>query len=164
MLIEALEVPASPEEAAENRSKFATKSKTEWKRNKVHKDVVCPSGSVIDIQIPNLTQMLEAGEIPNELVDVATAAATSGEAPDAASLIEFAKLQRHLVAKTVVRPTITADDVPDLPPEDIDFLNDIANRRRDVDAVGNQIAGLDTVAKYATFRDQSDSDEDVLYG
>ena len=159
-----LEVPESLEAAAENRAKLRTKNKTEWKKRKVHTDVVCPSSAVVDIQLPNLTQMLESGEIPNELVDIATAAQTTGSDPSPDALIEFAKLQRHLIAKTVVRPEITPEDVTDLPPEDVEFLSDIANRRRDVDAVGNQIAGLDTVAKYANFRDKPDSDEDVLYG
>lgn len=159
-----LEVPNSPESAAKNRTKLATKTKTEWKKKRVHKDIVCPSGAVIDIQLPNLSQMLEAGELPNELVDIATASVSTGDSPDAEALVEFAKLQRYLIAKTVVRPEITPEDVVDLPPEDTEFISDIANRRRDIDAVGNQIAGLDTVAQYATFRDESDSDEDVLYG
>ena len=163
-MTDTLEVPKSFEEAEKNRAAFATKNKTEWKKRKLHKNVVCPSGAVIDIEIPDLTDMLESGEIPNDLVDVATATASSGTAPDADAMKKLAAMQRHLIAKTVVRPAITPEDVRDLPPEDRDFINDVANRRRDIDAVGNQIAGLDTVAKYATFRDDSDSNEDVLYG
>lgn len=163
MTAASLAVPKSHEEAEKNRAKYATKTKTEWKKKRVHENVTCPSGAVVDIQIPNLTQMIESGEIPNELVDVATAAQTGAE-PDPDALKRLAELQRHLIAQTVVRPAITADDVSDLPSEDVEFLNDIANRRRDYDALGVNIAGLDTVAKYATFRDKHDSDEDVLYG
>lgn len=156
------EVPASEEEAAANREKM-TVSKSGWKKAAIHKGVVCPSGAVISIKLPNLPKLAESGEIPNELVDLATAAeqVTPGEVPKDV-LEKLSKLQDFLVAETVFEPKITPEEVSDLPYEDLTFLAELAHRRRDVDALGNQIAGLDALDKYATFRDDDDSDEASL--
>jgi hypothetical protein len=159
----ALEVPATPEDAEKNRESLQTKSKTAWKAQAVHKGVVLPSGAVIAVKVPNLAALAQAGEIPNELVDIATTSANAGgdEIP-ADALEKLAKLQDYLVAVTVVEPKITQEDVKDLPTEDITFITEIAYRQRDIDAVGNSISGLDRVSKYATFRDNHDGDEALL--
>ena len=68
-----LEVPTSEEEAEANRASL-TASKTAWKKSGVHRGVVCPSGTVISVRLPNLAELAEADAIPNELVDIATAA------------------------------------------------------------------------------------------
>lgn len=161
-MTDSLAVPTSEEEAHANREKL-TATKTAWKKAGVHSGVVCPSGVVISIKIPNLAKLAQSGEIPNELVDLATKA-ESGDidavTPDA--LAKLAELQNFLISQTVVEPKIAPADVADLPTEDLQFITEIAYRQRDVDAVGNQIAGLDKLATYATFRDQRLSDEALL--
>lgn len=156
------EVPASEEEAHANRVKM-TSSKAAWKRAATHDGIVCPSGAVISIKLPNLPKLAEAGEIPNELVDLATAAeqVTPGEVPKDV-LEKLSKLQDFLISETVVKPEVKPEEVSELPYEDLTFLAELAHRRRDVDALGNQIAGLDKLDKYATFRDLNDSDEVAL--
>lgn len=157
-----LEVPLSEEDAHANRVKL-TATKTAWKRAATHDGIVCPSGTVVSIKLPNLPKLAEAGEIPNELVDLATAAeqVTPGQVPQDV-LGKLSKLQDFIVAETVVKPEIKPEEVADLPYEDLEFLAELAHRRRDVDALGNQIAGLDKLDKYATFRDLNDSDEVAL--
>lgn len=161
-MTENLAVPKSEEEAAANREKLVV-SKTAWKKAGVHTGVVLPSGAVVSVRVPNLAKLAEAGEIPNELVDVATAAEQVGPEntpPDA--LAKLAEVQKFIVSQTVVDPKITPEEVDDLPGEDLPFLSEIAYRQRDIDAIGNPIAGLDKLAKYATFRDDHDRDEVAL--
>jgi len=154
--------PSSEEEAAENRAKLVG-SKTAWKKAGVHTGVVLPSGFVISVKIPNLPALAESGSIPNELVDLAVAMQGDDPPPvDSDALTKLSELQSFLVSKTVVEPAITPDEVSDLPAEDLQFIIEIAYRQRDVDALGNQISGLDKLAKYATFRDVSYGDEALL--
>lgn len=156
------EVPQSEEEAHANRAQM-TVTKSAWKKAAVHSGVVCPSGAVISIRLPNLPKLAESGEIPNELVDLATAAeqVELGDIPKDA-LEKLSKLQDFLISETVVEPEVSLEEVNELPYEDLIFLGELAHRRRDVDALGNQIAGLDKLAKYATFRTVTDGDEDSL--
>src|SRR5574343_1993250 len=99
-----LEVPNSEEEAEANRESL-TASKTAWKKSGVHKGVVCPSGAVISVRLPNLAELAEADAIPNELVDIATAAGQvdPGDVP-ADALKKLASLQRFIVSVAVVNP------------------------------------------------------------
>lgn len=162
MSAEKYEVPKSEEAAQANREKM-TATKTAWMKAAEHPGVVLPSGAVITVRIPNLAKLAQSGEIPNELVDIAAAAEQAGDRDMPADALEkLAKLQDFLVAETVVAPKITPDEVSKLPAEDLPFLAEIAYRQRDVDAVGNSIAGLDKLAKYATFREEYDSDEAAL--
>lgn len=41
------------------------------KKRAVHKDVTLPSGAIVEIKLPNLSQMIKAQTLPNELVDAA---------------------------------------------------------------------------------------------
>lgn len=159
-----LAVPSTESEAEANVAAMKTKNKTEWKKQAVHPHVVLPSGAVISVKIPNLAALAQSGEIPNELVDIATATSNMASPEDVPkdALEKLAKLQDYLVTLTVVEPAITEADVKDLPAEDIPFLSEIAYRQRDIDAVGRSIAGLDRVTKYARFRDDSDRDEALL--
>lgn len=163
-MTENLAVPKSEEEAAETRAKLVT-SKTAWKKNRVHKGVVCPSGAVISVQIPNLTTLAASGEIPNELVDIAAAVTqtlAAGKPVPEDSMEKMQELERYLVLHTVAEPKITKEDIDDLPAEDVSFIGELAFRQRDTDALGNSIAGLDALAKYATFRDLNAGNEDFL--
>jgi hypothetical protein len=67
-----------------------------------------------------------------------------------------------LVTHTVVAPVVTDEDVPDLPPEDVEMIVGFATRRLDFDAVGHQLAGLETIESFRRFRGLDSSAEDIL--
>lgn len=126
-------------------------TKINWKKAKVHEDITLPSGAVVDVVIPNLPALIKAGQLPNKLIEVATAAATTGQVPE--DLLErLEEYHRFLVSKTVHAPTITDEDVNDLPYEDIEMLVQFATRQIDTDAIGHHLAGLETVDSFRRFR------------
>jgi hypothetical protein len=57
-----------------------------------------------------------------------------------------------LLPKMVLEPTITPEDVKDIPTEDKEMLVAFANRARDLDAVGHHLAGLERLADWRRFR------------
>jgi len=127
------------------------KSKSAWVKSAVHEDVTLPSGFKVDIKLPNLPSLIKSGALPNELVDVATKAATDQEIPP--DLFErLDEFNTFLVSKTVVKPEIAEEEVNSLPAEDIDMLVGFATRTRDTDAVGHHIAGLETIPSFRKFR------------
>lgn len=132
-----------------------------WKKNSIH-PVVCPSGTTIKIRIPNLSRLIEAGEIPQHLLEAALGAASGKEVDPSVELI---KKQREftdtIVLMSVVEPKITEADLIDIPYEDMDFLVQIATRQRDLDAVGDHIGGLTKSEKFRRFRGLDGGDEDV---
>lgn len=123
-----------------------------WKKAATH-NVLCPSGSRVGIRIPDLPAMIEAGEIPQHLLDAALGVA--GDA-DSKPSVELIKQQReftdNLVLLTVVEPKITPADVRDIPYEDKEFIVSVATRQRDLDAEGEHIAGLTKSEKFRRFR------------
>jgi hypothetical protein len=130
-----------------------------WKKAKTH-EVVLPSGVAVEIEIPNLSQMVKTGELPNDLIDAALGAMQKQRVtPDL--LLKQADFYTKLVALTVVKPKITEEDVADLPYEDQELLVELATRQRDVDALGHHIAGLHTSKDWRRFRGYDISDEDV---
>lgn len=124
---------------------------TKWKSAAVH-PVTLPSSTVVDIRIPNLPEMIESGEIPNDLIDVAIEVAQGTRKVTSKDIKEQAEFYRHLVSKTVVNPKVTPEQVPEIPYEDTDMLVEIATRQRDVDALGHHIAGLHTNKDWRKFR------------
>ena len=42
-----------------------------WKKARVHEGVTLPSGAVVDINVPNLSQLIASGQLPNTLIDSA---------------------------------------------------------------------------------------------
>lgn len=130
-----------------------------WKKAGQH-DVVLPSGVEVSIRIPNLSQMVKSGELPNDLIDAAlTAMQKQRVTPDL--LLKQADFYTKLVALTVVSPKITEEDVETLPFEDQEMIIEIATRQRDVDALGHHIAGLHTSADWRKFRGYDYGDEAV---
>lgn len=133
-----------------------------WKKAKTH-NVLLPSNVRVEIQIPDLAAIIESGDLPQHLLDVALGVANEGT--DIAPTPELIKQQRefteHLVLKTVVNPKLTADDVKDLPYEDLEMLVQIATRQRDFDAEYKQIAGLSSSKSWRKFRGFDDSDSDL---
>lgn len=145
-------------------------SKTQWKKDKTH-EVTLPSSAVVKIELPDLTQMIKGGQIPNELLDVATkvGAGQRIEAEESADeqrklLGQVSDFNAFLVSETVVDPELTAAEVQsgDLPAEDIDLLLQFALRKTDFDAVGKHLGGLDTVPSFRKFRGLDTSLADIL--
>lgn len=138
-------------------------SLTKWKAAAIHDDVTLPSGIKVSIKIPDLPALIEAGQIPNELVDLAVSVAQGGRnVPSGSELvgkqIEFTK---KIVAETVIEPKITEEDVATLPVEDRELLVNLATRATDVDAAYNHIGGLHKQAQFRAVRGLPDSDESV---
>lgn len=140
----------------------STVSLSGWKKAAKH-TVLCPSGARVGIRIPDLPAMIEAGEIPQHLLDAALGVAGSGE--DAKPSVELIKQQREftdrLVLLTVTEPKLSEADVADVPYEDKEFLVSIATRQRDLDAEGEHIAGLTKSEKFRRFRGLGEFDPNV---
>lgn len=132
-----------------------------WKRAATHYPL-CPSGVRVGIRLPDLAEMVEAGEIPNDLVEVALGVASGENKTPSVELIkqqyEFTKL---LVQRTVIEPKISDADYADIPFEDKDFLVSLATRQRDVDAEGEHLAGLNKSERFRRFRRIGEFSEDV---
>jgi hypothetical protein len=124
---------------------------TAWKKNAVH-TITCASGTEVKIKIPNLPELVEAGEFPNHLVDTAINVATGKTEVSTEEVKAQAEFYRELVSRTVVEPSLTAEDVKEIPFEDVELISAIATRQRDVDALGHHIAGLDNNADWRKFR------------
>ena len=126
-----------------------------WKKAAVH-DVTLASGVEVQIKIPNLPELVSAGEFPNHLVEVAISVATGETKVTGEEIKAQAEFYRELVARTLVSPEVAAEDVAGLPFEDIELLASIATRQRDVDALGHHIAGLDKNEDWRKFRGLDD--------
>lgn len=124
-----------------------------WAARASH-SVVLPSATEVEVRLPNLPEMMQAGVIPNELLAVAVKVETKDEVKteDLEALADF---HRFLVSKTLVSPEVAPEDVPKLPVEDVQFIVEIATRQRDTDALGRHLAGLERTAEFQAFRDQS---------
>jgi hypothetical protein len=127
-------------------------SLSEWKKAKTH-IVTLPSGSVVEVAIPDLPQLVKAGQIPNPLIDVAVKVA-SGQRPTRDDIIEHAGFFNKLAAMTVVKPQVSEEDFEAgvLPFEDKEMLVEFATRQRDLDAVGHHLAGLEKVEAFREAR------------
>ena len=148
-------------------------SKTKWKQSKVH-DVTLPSGFEVKIELPDLATMIKGGQVPNELLDAATkiAAGQSLIAPEdrddtekSRELIKtISDFQAFLVAQTVKDPEVTKEEVAngDLPAEDVELLVNFALRKTDIDAIGHQLGGLETVDSFRQIRGLDDSLSNLL--
>lgn len=143
-------------------------SKTQWKKNRVHEGVTLPSGTVVDITLPNLAQLIKGGQIPNELLEVATKIGLGQMKPDedvSTDVInQVSDFHAFLVSQTVVKPTVTQEEVSngEIPAEDVSVLVQFAMRERDTDVVGHHLAGLETVESFRRFRGLDSSVEDLL--
>lgn len=133
----------------------------DWKSRKVQK-VTLPSGFEAEIEVPDLVQMIQAGEVPNRLIKAANDSQKIISDPTEADVVERMKEQHEfaafLLAHMVKAPAITVEDYNDLPALDKDMLMSFATRATDVDAVGNQIGGLHTDKRWRRFHGLSDSD------
>lgn len=128
-----------------------------WKKNANH-TVTLASGTEVEMKIPNLPELVAAGEFPNHLVDTAIQVASGERKVSAEEIAQQAEFYRELVSRAVVNPTLAPEDVKDLPFEDVELISAIATRQRDVDALGHHIAGLDNNADWRKFRGIDDLD------
>lgn len=127
-----------------------------WKKSATH-TVRCPSGVWVDIRIPDLPALIEAGSIPQHLLDAALETVSQGAqgvqaTPTKELIIQQREFTDKLVQLTVVDPKLSDEDVRDVPYEDKEMLVDIATRRVDFDAEGNHLGGLHTSAQFRAFR------------
>ena len=132
-----------------------------WKKAASHYPLL-PSGVRVGIRIPDLPALIEAGEIPQHLLDVALGIA-NGAHQEAS--IDLVKNQREftdrLVQLSVVEPKLTDADLAEIPFEDKDFIVAVATRQRDLDAEGEHLAGLTKSEKFRKFRRLGEFSEDV---
>lgn len=133
----------------------------DWKSRKVQK-VVLPSGFEAEIEVPDLVQMIQAGEVPNRLIKAANESQRIIQDVTEQGVVERMKDQHDfaafLIAHMVKNPAITVEDYTELPALDKDMLMSFATRSTDVDAVGNQIGGLHTDERWRRFHGLSDAD------
>lgn len=139
---------------------MAVKTVKQWAEAAFH-EPLCPSGFRPTIRIPDLPALIEAGQIPQHLLDVAIGVATGEEKPS----IEIVKSQREftdrLVQIMVIEPALDDETVKTVPFEDKDFLVALGTRQRDIDAEGEHIAGLTKSEKFRRFRRLGEFDADV---
>lgn len=128
------------------------RSKTDWKKAKRH-SVTLPSGFEVEVEIPNLPQMVKTGQIPNNLLDAALGAIKQQTITK--ELIEEQADFFNLLVSTMVKdPAITVEELEndEVPYEDVELLVEIGTRQRDLDALGRHISGLHTSEEWRKFR------------
>jgi hypothetical protein len=121
-----------------------------WKKASTHYPLL-PSGVRVGIRIPDLPAMIEAGQIPQHLLDAALGMA-GDDGPTKESIIQQREFTDTIVQLTVVEPKLSEEDVREIPYEDKDFLVRVATRMRDFDAEGEHLAGLNRSEKFRRFR------------
>jgi hypothetical protein len=132
------------------------KSLDAWAKAAVH-TVMCPSGTAIEIRIPDLAGLIEGGELPQHLLQAALKAAGNQSFSEEKEVtVDDIRREREftnfLVAKTVVTPALTPETATQVPTEDREMIAALALRLRDLDAEGSHIAGLDSSEKFRKFR------------
>lgn len=133
---------------------------TEWVKQGEHEPLL-PSGFRPKIRIPDLAALIEAGEIPQHLLETALGIVAGEEKPS----VELVKNQREFTDKvvqiTVVEPALDDATVRQIPFEDKDMIVAFATRQRDLDAEGEHLAGLTKSEKFRRFRRLGEFDQDV---
>jgi hypothetical protein len=128
-----------------------------WKQAGNH-TIRLHSGAYVKIRIPDLPAMIEAGSIPNNLLDVALAIAGGAQPKEVNKelIAQSKEFTDVMVEKTVIAPRIGPGedeiDIKDVPVEDKQLIVEIATRQRDVDAEGHYLSGLETSEKFRRFR------------
>jgi hypothetical protein len=151
-----------------------------WASRTVH-TVTGPSGQRLRIRFRGLAQILEHGELPTELVDIAFMELTqefgaagaimkslaSGDVTDEQKeealerMKEYARLQRFLVIDAVqaievdgefVPVTLTEEQLDALPEDDLGMVAELVQRLRAHDARGVRI-GVEPLDRWARFRE-----------
>lgn len=128
-------------------------SKAGWKKNAKH-SICLPSGTWVEIVVPDLARLIETDQIPQNLLDAALKAAGRGGDGQMTkeAIIQEREFTDKLVQITVVTPALTTEDLHEIPYEDKVMLVEISTRQRDLDAEGNHIGGLHTSERWRRFR------------
>lgn len=140
----------------------ATKTKEAWFGRAEHSGVTLPSGAVVSINLPNLSQLLKAGDIPNPLADAAIEFENAKEQKVTKErVVESFDFVCWILPRTVVTPAINQEDVEQgkVPSEDVDMLCGFIARTLDMDAIGHHLGGLETNRGFRRFRNIIDWDE-----
>jgi hypothetical protein len=142
-----------------------------------HHTVTCPSGQRLRIRIPGVETILEHGELPEELIEIALLEVTRedgaagaiaeqlpslGKDEKLARLAEFTAFQRELARAAVVEiqdangiwaaATLSADDLRDLPDADVEMIAMIVLRLRGTDARGVTV-GVEPLDRWRRFHE-----------
>ena len=131
-----------------------------WKKAKTHL-VTLHSGVQVEIQIPDLPRLIEAGDIPNDLVETAITSIKGDTPIDRDYIAQNAEFVDRLVVATVVNPKLTLEDARAIPTAFKELIAELATRRRDLDAIGHHIGGLHKSADFRSFRNIVSFDEDL---
>ncbi len=159
-----------------------------WQARSVH-TITCPSGQRIRIRIPGIATLLEHGDLPDDLTEIALLelsavngatgelaqqlASTNGNRAEILERVrQYGQFQRELVRAAVVAVesapnkwqdvTLSMDDIGggSLPEDDLALVAEIVQRLRATDARGVKI-GVEAIDRWATFREaHSCPDED----
>ncbi len=159
-----------------------------WQARSVH-TITCPSGQRIRIRIPGIATLLEHGDLPDDLTEIALLelsavngatgelaqqlASTNGNRAEILERVrQYGQFQRELVRAAVVAVesapnkwqdvTLSMDDIGggSLPEDDLALVAEIVQRLRATDARGVKI-GVEPIDRWATFREaHSCPDED----
>jgi hypothetical protein len=138
----------------------------QWKKSSLHV-ISLSSGSAVGIKIPDLAALIEAGEIPQNLLDAALSATGAGgdgraeKTPTKEFILQEAEFSNKLVQSTVVQPKLSEANVREIPFEDRVMIVEIATRQRDLDAEGNHIGGLHKSESFRKFRGLDNLDASV---
>lgn len=141
-----------------------------WQARAVH-TITLPSGQAVRMRLPGVATILEHGDLPDDLIEIALAEVTreggaAGYVTDPAldrdqtleRLRKFTAFQRHLVAEALVEPASTYDEITEavrngsLPEDDLAMVAEIVQRLRSHDALGVRI-GVEPLDRWAAFRD-----------
>ncbi len=152
-----------------------------WQARSVH-TITCPSGQRIRIRIPGIATLLEHGDLPDDLTEIAllelsaengatgelaqqlASSANGNRAEILERVRQYGQFQRELVRAAVVAVesapdkwqdvTLTLDDIGggSLPEDDLALVAEIVQRLRATDARGVKI-GVEPIDRWATFRE-----------
>lgn len=152
-----------------------------WQAKSLH-TVTCPSGQRVRIRILGLGTILQHGDLPEDLIDIALIELSSEGGAAAAiakdivddeiseaqkeralkRLGEFGSLMRHLAITAIeeieVAPDewepirLTMDDIDSLPEDDLAMVAEIVQRLRGVDAKGVTI-GVEPLNRWEVFHE-----------
>lgn len=126
----------------------------DWAEAAVHTPVL-PSGRRVKMKVLDLPTLIEAGEIPQHLMEAAAGVANADEnfKPDVAFFAREREFTDRVCILSVVSPQLNEANVKRIPAEDRAMLAAWATRARDVDAIGDHIGGLSTSEKFRRFRE-----------
>jgi len=148
-----------------------------WQARSVH-TVTVWSGQRLKIRIPGIATLLEQGDLPDDLLELALMELTSEGGATAVLAAElsnangnkeqtlerlrkYGAFQRHLVCAAIVavegKPgkwqdvTLSLDDLAEFPEDDLAMVAEFVQRLRSHDARGVRI-GVEPLDRWATFR------------